>query len=150
MWPEIISAGVAFVALAIEHVWVQRRVRGLERRTQFKDEVEIPSESFEKQISDLIVDLEDWGLERGAPDEVLLRRQWIKLSRDLNRLVVKIASGSSFQPRAGWAVIDTEESDEAMQCLSAKFRVVTSESARQALERLGAKLSTCLKEARPT
>lgn len=149
MWPEIASASVAVLALAIEHVWVQRRVRRLERRTEFNDEVQSPIENFEKQISDLIVDLEDWGLERGGQDEVALRRTWIKLSRDLNRLTNKLGSGSMFQPRTGWTTIDTEESDEAIQNISTEYRKITSEAARQALERFARNLSSCVNDARP-
>jgi hypothetical protein len=149
-WAAVVSAMIALAAVGVEHLWVQRRLARLETANEFRAIVEQPLEAFEKAVSDLAVDIEEWGLLRGDRDLPALRKDWIRISRDLNRLVNKLAKRSDFQPNGGWLKVTTDEVDEAISVMNDEHRNLTASTAKQCLDRLGRSLSAALQDARPS
>lgn len=149
-WAAAVGVFVSLGAVGLEHLWVQRRVGRMETASEFRAIVEQPVEAFEKAVSDLAVDIEEWGLERGDKELASLRRDWIRISRDLNRLINKLAKRSNFQPRDGWLSVTTDEVDEAVSVMTGERRTLSTSTSKQCLDRLGRSLSAALHEARPT
>ena len=148
-WAAVASALVSLGAVALEHLWVQKRVGRLEKANEFRAVVEQPIEAFEKAVSDLAVDIDEWGLDRGDGELGSLRKDWIRISRDLNRLINKLAKRSDFQLKDGWLSISTEEVDEAVSIMTEARRSLSSCTSKQCLDRLGRSLSAALQQARP-
>jgi hypothetical protein len=145
----IFSAGVALVGLAWENIWVRRRISSAERISDYRSSVEQPLEVFEKAISDIVIEVDDWRLARGDLSEISLRRNWTKISRDLNRLLNKLAASTKFQPKDGWFEVSTEEVDNAFATISEEHRQLTCTTTIRCLERLGESIANALSEIRP-
>lgn len=148
-WAAVAAALISLVAVALEHFWAQRRLSRLEIANEFRAIVEQPIEAFEKAISDLAVEVEEWELGRGDLELASLRKEWIRISRDLNRLVNKLAKRSDFQPRDTWLIISTDEVDEAVSAMNDQYMGLSASTSKKCLDRLGKLLSATLQEARP-